>query len=90
MGDREYALGGSRGVTPSKRQAAERIEALAPRQALHAAALRFAHPVTGVLITLRSEWPAELLPTLAAGAEDPNLLAQRNPLQYFGFFASDE
>ncbi|HXQ27787.1 MAG TPA: RluA family pseudouridine synthase [Gemmatimonadales bacterium] len=90
VGDREYALGGSRGVTPSKRQAAERIEVLAPRQALHAAELRFAHPVTGALISLRSEWPAGLLPTLAAAAEDTNLLAQRNPLQYFGFFASDE
>src|SRR5438128_4859059 len=32
VGDREYAFGGSRRVTPSERQAAERLEALAPRQ----------------------------------------------------------
>src|SRR5204862_43169 len=39
VGDREYAFGGSRRVTPSQRQAAERLEALAPRQLLHAALL---------------------------------------------------
>jgi hypothetical protein len=72
------------------RRAAERIEELAPRQLLHAAALTFEHPVTGARLSLRSEWPKELLPALAEGAEDPNLLAQRNPLQYLGFFASDE
>jgi 23S rRNA pseudouridine1911/1915/1917 synthase len=89
LGDREYALGGSGGVTPSRRQIAERIEGLAPRQALHAAALQFAHPVTGAVISLRSSWPVDLGPALAAAAEDPGLLAQRNPLQYLGFFASD-
>src|SRR5207247_9949692 len=31
VGDREYAFGGSRRVTPSERQTAERLEALAPR-----------------------------------------------------------
>jgi len=90
VGDREYAFGGSRRVTPSLRLPAEQIEALAPRQLLHAAELRFEHPVTGVPLVLRSEWPAELLPALARAADDANLLAQRNPLQYFGFFASDE
>jgi 23S rRNA pseudouridine1911/1915/1917 synthase len=90
VGDREYSLGGSRRVTPSMRRAAERIEALAPRQLLHAAALTFEHPTTGARLALRSEWPAELVPPLAEAAEDPNLLAQRNPLQYLGFFASDE
>ena len=90
VGDGEYSLGGSRRVTPSLRRPAERIEELAPRQLLHAAALRFEHPMTGVRLALRSEWPAELLPALAEAAGDPNLLAQRNPLQYFGFFASDE
>ena len=89
VGDPEYAFGGSRRVTPSLRGAAERIETLAPRQALHAAGLVFAHPVSGVTIALRSEWPADLLAALAAAADDPGLLAQRNPLQYFGFFASD-
>jgi 23S rRNA pseudouridine1911/1915/1917 synthase len=90
VGDREYTFGGSRRVTPSARGEAERLEALAPRQLLHAAALSFTHPVTGAPITLMSEWPADLRPALAAAADDANLLAQDKPLQYFGFFASDE
>ena len=90
VGDREYAFGGSRRVTPSERQVAERLEALAPRQLLHAAQLAFSHPASGARLVLRSEWPGDLLPALANAAADPNLLAQRNPLQYLGFFASDE
>jgi 23S rRNA pseudouridine1911/1915/1917 synthase len=90
VGDREYAFGGSRRVTPSQRRAAERLEALAPRQLLHAASLAFDHPISGAHIELHSEWPADLLPALAEAAGDANLLAQRNPLQYLGFFASDE
>lgn len=90
VGDREYAFGGSRRVTPSERRSAERLEALAPRQLLHAAALAFTHPVTGAKLALTSEWPADLRPALADAATDPNLLAERNPLQYLGFFASDE
>ncbi|HYL55525.1 MAG TPA: RluA family pseudouridine synthase [Gemmatimonadales bacterium] len=90
VGDREYAFGGSRRVTPSERQVAERLEALAPRQLLHAAQLAFPHPATGTRLVLRSEWPGDLMPALANAAADPSLLAQRNPLQYLGFFASDE
>jgi 23S rRNA pseudouridine1911/1915/1917 synthase len=90
VGDREYAFGGSRRVTPSERRAAERLEAVAPRQLLHAARLAFPHPVTGARLELRSEWPADLVPALAEAAGDPSLLAQRNPLQYLGFFALDE
>ena len=90
VGDREYTFGGSRRVTPSARPEAERLEALAPRQMLHAAALSFAHPVSGVALSLTSEWPEDLRPALAEAAGDVNLLAQRNPLQYLGFFASDE
>ena len=90
VGDRDYALGGSRRVAPSERLAAERLEALAPRQLLHAAALAFAHPVSGAPLALVSEWPADLRPALADAAGDANLLAERNPLQYLGFFASDE
>ncbi|HJS44630.1 MAG TPA: RluA family pseudouridine synthase [Gemmatimonadales bacterium] len=90
VGDREYTFGGSRRVTPSARGEAERLESLAPRQLLHAAALSFTHPVTGAPVTLTSEWPADLRPALAAAAGDANLLAQVKPLQYLGFFASDE
>jgi 23S rRNA pseudouridine1911/1915/1917 synthase len=90
VGDREYTFGGSRRVTPSARVEAERLEALAPRQLLHAAALSFVHPVTGDRLALRSEWPDDLRPALAEAATDANLLAQVNPLQYLGFFASDD
>jgi 23S rRNA pseudouridine1911/1915/1917 synthase len=89
VGDREYAFGGSRRVTPSDRQAAERLEGLAPRQALHAALLAFDHPVTGERLMLKSEWPDDLAPVLAEAAGDATLLAQRNPLQYLGFALSD-
>ena len=90
VGDREYAFGGSRRVTPSSRNEAERLERLAPRQLLHAAALSFTHPVTGAPVALTSEWPEDLRPALAEAAGDAHLLAERNPLQYLGFFASDE
>ena len=89
VGDREYAFGGSRRVTAAERRDAERLEALAPRQLLHAAALTFAHPVTGARLALQSEWPADLRAALAAASADPNLLAEANPLQYLRFFASD-
>jgi len=90
LGDREYAFGGSRRVTPSHRPPAERLEGLTPRQALHAAELRFIHPVTETPLLLTSEWPADLRPALAESAGDSNFLAEGNPLQYLGFFASDK
>jgi len=90
VGDREYAFGGSRRVTPSQRPEAERLETLAPRQVLHAAVLVLKHPVTGVELRLRSDWPADLRGALAEAAQDSKLLAESNPLQYLGFFASDE
>jgi 23S rRNA pseudouridine1911/1915/1917 synthase len=90
VGDREYTFGGSRRITPSSRREAERLEALAPRQLLHAAALSFVHPVTNAPIALASKWPEDLRPALAEAAGDANLLAQPKPLQYLGFFASDD
>jgi 23S rRNA pseudouridine1911/1915/1917 synthase len=90
VGDREYASGGSRRVTPSQRRPAEDLEDLAGRQLLHAAALGLVHPVTAAPLRFRSEWPDDLRPALAKAASDPRLLAERNPLQYLGFFASDE
>jgi 23S rRNA pseudouridine1911/1915/1917 synthase len=90
VGDKEYAFGGSQRVTPSLRRGAERLETLAPRQMLHAAALRFTHPVTGAAVQLRAEWPDDLRAALADASRNPNFLAEANPLQYLGFFASDE
>jgi len=86
VGDRVYGGGGARGVSgPLRRRAAE-LEREAPRQALHAAWLRFLHPVTQRPVEFRSEWPADLAPALAAASGDATLLARPNPLQYIGFF----
>jgi 23S rRNA pseudouridine1911/1915/1917 synthase len=90
VGDREYSFGGSRRVTPSLRRAAERLDDSAPRQLLHAALLSFKHPVSGAPVEVRSEWPEDLRAALAETSGDANLLAERNPLQYLGFFASDD
>jgi 23S rRNA pseudouridine1911/1915/1917 synthase len=89
VGDRDYAAGGSRRVTPSHRSQAEALENLAPRQLLHAAELRLVHPVSGAALVFQSEWPPDLRPALAQAADDPNLLAERKPLQYLGFFTSE-
>jgi 23S rRNA pseudouridine1911/1915/1917 synthase len=57
VGDATY--GGGR--TPSSRSAAARAAIAAfPRPALHAAALAFAHPVTGEPIALRAPLPADI------------------------------
>ena len=76
-------------MSASHRPEAERLESLAPRQLLHAAALTFTHPITGARVALRSEWPLDLRAALADAAVEANLLAEANPLQYLGFFASD-
>lgn len=90
VGDREYSFGGSRRVTPSLRRAAERLDDLAPRQLLHAAQLSFKHPISGAPVVVQSEWPDDLRAALAETSGDANLLAQCNPLQYLGFFTSDD
>lgn len=86
VGDPLYGGGGSRRVTGAHRPAAEALASATPRQALHAALLRFAHPVTGEEREFRAEWPADLAPSLAAASGDSALLARPNPLQYLGFF----
>ena len=90
VGDRDYAFGGSRRVTPSLRRGAERLDESAPRQMLHAALLSFQHPVTGAPVEVRSEWPEDLRAALAEASGDRHLLAERNPLQYLGFFTTDD
>jgi len=89
VGDPVYGGGGARRISGPGRRDAEAIERATPRQALHAAELAFAHPVTGEPLVLRSEWPHDLIPALAAAAGDRDLLARGNPLQYVDFFASD-
>jgi 23S rRNA pseudouridine1911/1915/1917 synthase len=56
------------------------------RQFLHAAWLRFRHPVTDVVCDVRSELPADLRATLARAAKDPGVSELTEPLAHFGFF----
>jgi 23S rRNA pseudouridine1911/1915/1917 synthase len=86
VGDPVYGGGGSRRVTGAQRRDAETLAAAAPRQALHAARLGFAHPRTREWVEFRSEWPADLRPALAVAAGDSTVLAHPSPLDYLGFF----
>ncbi len=86
VGDPVYGGGGSRRVTGAQRPEAEALERLAPRQALHAAHLAFAHPATRVWLTLRAEWPDDLRGALAAACGESGLLAHPAPLAYLRFF----
>jgi 23S rRNA pseudouridine1911/1915/1917 synthase len=88
VGDPVYRGGGSRRVSGAARRQAKRLEAVTPRQALHAAALAFRHPATGEALEFRSEWPSDLRDTiLAVGGEE--LVARPDPLGYLLFFDRD-
>lgn len=87
VGDQIYGGGGARRVSGPDRPHAEEIARRAPRQALHAAELGFTHPETGEALLLRSAWPEDLASALAVAAEDLDLLARRNPLEYLDFHA---
>jgi 23S rRNA pseudouridine1911/1915/1917 synthase len=89
VGDPVYAGGGSRRISGTARVEAEALERAAPRQALHAAWLAFRHPVSGLALDLRSEWPADLRPALAA-AGGADLVARPDPLAYLLFFNRHE
>jgi 23S rRNA pseudouridine1911/1915/1917 synthase len=87
LGDPVYGGAGPRGVSGPRRPRALALARTVPRQALHAAVLRFLHPVTRQPVAVRSEWPADLRPALAVASGDSTLLARPNPLEYIGFFA---
>jgi 23S rRNA pseudouridine1911/1915/1917 synthase len=88
VGDPVYAGGGSRRISGPGRRAAASLEQATPRQALHAAALAFRHPVSGAQLEFQSEWPGDLRAALAvAGGEE--LVAQPQPLRYLRFFNRD-
>jgi len=89
VGDPVYAAGGSRRISDSARPPAEALERAAPRQALHAAWLAFRHPVSGVPLELRSEWPPDLGPALALAA-GTDVVARPDPLAYLLFFDRHE
>jgi len=75
-GDDTYGGGGGR-----------RLIALPPRRHfLHAAWLRFRHPLSGVSIDLRAPLPDDLRRSLAAAARDPSLETHPDPLDHFGFY----
>lgn len=80
MGDDVYGGGGGR-----------KLAMLPPkRHFLHAAWLRLTHPETGEMLDLRSPLPPELRQSLAAVAENPDLLDAADPLAELGFYDSNE
>lgn len=90
VGDPVYGGGGSRRISGAARAAADLIERLAPRQALHAAMLEFRHPVTGQPVRCRSEWPADLRPALAEASRGAVSVAEPQPLRYLRFFGDHD
>jgi 23S rRNA pseudouridine1911/1915/1917 synthase len=88
VGDPVYGGGGSRRISGSPRRAAERLERATPRQALHAAALAFRHPVSGAPLEFHADWPADLRDALVVAAGE-ELVARPDPLSYLRFFNRD-
>ena len=79
VGDDTYGGGGGR-----------RVVGLAPRRHfLHAAWLRFRHPITGHEVDVRSPLPADLRASLSAVAHDATLLSGPDPLDVFAFFRDE-
>ncbi|HJR16045.1 MAG TPA: RluA family pseudouridine synthase [Gemmatimonadales bacterium] len=88
VADPVYAAGGSRRISGSARRTAALLERATPRQALHAAALAFRHPVSGAPLEFRAEWPSDLRPALVVAAGE-ELVAHPEPLSYLRFFNRD-
>ena len=88
VGDPVYAGGGSKRISGPGRRGAELLERATPRQALHAAALAFRHPLSGAPLEFQSEWPLDLGDALlVAGGKE--LVARSEPLSYLRFFNRD-
>jgi 23S rRNA pseudouridine1911/1915/1917 synthase len=80
IGDDTYGGGGGR-----------KLAGLPPRRHfLHAAWLRFKHPVSGDIVDLRSPLPMDLRQSLALLSEMPELATLQDPLDVFGFYHTDE
>ena len=76
LGDDTYGGGGGR-----------KLAALPPhRHFLHAAWLRFRHPVSGAIMDLRSALPADLRRSLAAMSGMPEGMPDEDPLAPFDFY----
>ena len=80
VGDDTYGGGGGRRLAglPGK------------RHFLHAAWLRFRHPVSGELIDLRSALPEDLRRSLSALSGMPELASHPDPLDELGFYESTD
>ena len=79
LGDDTYGGGGGR-----------RLVGLPPkRHFLHAAWMLFPHPVTGVVVEVRSRLPEDLRRSLAAASGLEDLADHPDPLEYFGFYRDD-
>ena len=76
VGDDTYGGGGGRRLVPLPSK----------RHFLHAAWLRFRHPVTGAPVEARSSLPPELVRALAAVAGADASFVDTDPLEHFGFF----
>jgi len=86
VGDPVYGGGGSRRISGVHRTEAEALERLTPRQALHAAWLKFRHPASGESLEFQAEWPDDLRPLLARAVGGEGAVAPPEPLRYLGFF----
>jgi 23S rRNA pseudouridine1911/1915/1917 synthase len=89
VGDPVYGGGGARRVSGEARRLARRLEALAPRQALHAAVLAFRHPVTELPLVITSAWPLDLWPLLQEAAGTDTLPDRGDALATLGFHRRD-
>ncbi len=85
VGDPVYAGGGARRISGHGLLAARQLEALAPRQALHATVLAFRHPISGEPLVLHSPWPADLWPLLTAAAGSDPLPQREDVLRELGY-----
>jgi 23S rRNA pseudouridine1911/1915/1917 synthase len=80
MGDDSYGGGGGRKL----------VALPSPRHFLHAAWLRFHHPISGTLMDLRSPLPADLRLSLATVSAMPSLATHEDPLDVFGFYSTPD
>lgn len=79
LGDDTYGGGGGR-----------RLVQLPPhRHFLHAAWLRFRHPISGAAMDFRAPLPSDLSRSLVAVAGGDDAFAGGDPLEYFGFYRVD-
>ncbi len=90
VGDPVYGGGGARRITGAARPLAERLDRAAPRQALHAAELRFTHPITGLLLAFRSEWPSDLRAALQVLQPVADQVDPARFLTYYRFYGADD